>query len=113
MPQWTSFCFCSLETNPGIDQRIRDIDQEIHEQIPDGRTQDNGLHLRVLEAKNPIQTVFTKTRNHEDLLGDDRSAKESASLNPRTVTTGISALRRACLEITGRSESPLARAVRT
>src|SRR5256885_1782647 len=59
---------------------LRIIDQEIYEQIPDGCNQDNGLHLRVIAAKNPIQTVFTKARNHEDLLGDDRSAKEGASL---------------------------------
>src|SRR4051812_17036758 len=71
-----------LVSNPWIDHRIREIGQQIDQQINNGRQEDRTLHERKVLRHDRVHDQATDSWTRKDDLNDDGAAEEVAEVEP-------------------------------
>src|SRR5262247_384652 len=94
-----------------VDQSHQDIDDRVHDHDDEGKEHDRTLDDGEILVTDGIHRQCRHAGPREDGLGDDGAPRSWPNCRPRTVTTGMHALRKACLITTMFSPTPLARAV--
>src|SRR6266498_1566996 len=67
-------------TDPGVEEAIRHVHEQIREHVGDGGEQDDPLHQRIVLRQDRVDRELTHALPREDGLDDDTSGKEATEL---------------------------------
>src|SRR5664279_5651131 len=70
------------EPDAGVDQAVRDVDEQVHEHDDDRDEQDPALDHRVVPVADRLSEPRADARVREDGLGEDRSGEQQPHLEP-------------------------------
>src|SRR5438045_3626542 len=72
-----------LAADPGIDEAIEDVDQEVAHDEADRDQEYDALHERVVAREDGVHHEAADAGQGEDVLGDDGAADQRAKLQPQ------------------------------
>jgi hypothetical protein len=68
------------QPDPGVEERVHDVDQQVDQHVPDDRDQHDGLDDGVVPGQHRVHGQLAEPGDHEDLLGHHRAADQRAEL---------------------------------
>src|SRR5437868_6930171 len=72
----------SAVPDPRVDDRVREVDDQVHDYEDEGEEQDPPLEHRIVAAEDRVSQPRAHSRVREDRLGENGAGEEEAGLEP-------------------------------